>query len=589
MSGTPIQRYFISLGFQLEKAQLRNVDRQLLHTEKRFQRFGLNINKSLSKAFLNFKLPPLKIKAFDINQLALQKTTQQSLNRIGRLVEMPIMNFSIDQTKLNRQMQTSLQRAANQSKINIKSITGNSGGYGVHHVGGTHQAAFSRYASSTGLGTGLGIGSALSGYLAPSAMAYGAYRGYNALYSGNADAVSNRHAITNVVADPKASYAENTARGKKAYDYLYSESNRLGLDAKGQAEGYQKILASGQASGLSLEQSQRMFTQLSEHATVMHLDTQRQQRLNLSISQMLAKGTVMSEELKGQAGEASSTLPSYFAKAWAEHTKSNLKGAEAMGALMKAMERGEVKSAIALKALELAAKDAQPGLARSTSTSAAEANRARNIRSYSMNEASVAGVEDGFYRVNKAIATFAADLAPHAEQMAVGFAQYLGASADFSMGLRGLAKGIPGAKQDTIKAAQDMPWWYFSQANPVALTGVTAYKATNYIREKMAAPTTATEAGVDRFKALQESFSRPVGMLPLEDYKDSQQRAMRSAMPTSTTTNNTNTVTVDVGGIVVQAGDSANVEQLESKMEGVVTRVMNSAIGRTLQNYTQTE
>lgn len=299
MSGTPVARFFASLGLQIQKNDIKNVDRQLLHTERRFQRFGLNINKSLNKAFLNFKLPALKIKAFDINELALQKTTQQSLNRVGRLVEMPIMNFSIDQTKLNRQMQTSLQRAANQSKINIKSITGNSGGYGVHHVGGTHQAAFSRYASNNGVGMGLGVGSALSGYLAPSAMAYGAFRGYNALYSGNADAVSNRHAITNVVADPKASYKENTARGKSAYDYLYKESNRLGMDAKSQAEGYQKTLAAGQASGLSLEQSQKLFSNLSEHSTVMHLGTDKQNRLLYAMSQVLSKGQVMSEELKG--------------------------------------------------------------------------------------------------------------------------------------------------------------------------------------------------------------------------------------------------------------------------------------------------
>lgn len=293
-----------------------------------------------------------------------------------------------------------------------------------------------------------------------------------------------------------------------------------------------------------------------------------------------------------QIGESSPTLPSYFAKAWAQQTKSNLKGAEAMAALMKAMENGEVKSAVALKALELAAKDAQPGLARSTSTSAAEANRARNIRSYSMNEASVSGVEDGFYRVNKAISTFAADLAPHAETMAVGFAQYLGATADFTMGLRGLSKGIPGAKQDTINAAQGMPWWYFSQANPVALAGVTAYKATNYIRDKMTEPATATADGVSRFKGLQDALQQPMGMLPMESYKESSQRAMRSAMPSmggGSTVNNTPTFN-NVWNISSSAIDVPTLtKELEPSMRSVFKQQTESLIGATLQQYPRAE
>ncbi|MFY1051178.1 tape measure protein [Ectopseudomonas khazarica] len=586
---TPIASYFASIQFRIPQGEIRKVDKHLKGVEKQLTAFQKRINKQLT---LDIKLPAIKIKAFKIDELALQRNSQMSLNRVSRLLTLPINSFSINQEKLNRQVQTSMQRAANQAKIVTKTVTGNSGGYGVHHTGGyANSMGASRY-HGMHLGMGAGMGVALSHYLAPTAMAYGAYRGYNALYTGNADAVSNRHAITNVVSDPNASYEENTARGKQAFDYLYSESNRLGLDAKGQAEGYQKILASGQASGLSLEQSQRLFTQLSEHATVMHLDTQKQQRLGLSISQMLAKGQVMAEELKGQAGEASSTLPSYFAKAWAEQTKSNLKGAEAMGALMKAMERGEVKSAIALKALELAAKDAQPGLARSTQTSAAEANRARNTRSYTMNEASIAGVEDGFYRVNKAISTFAADLAPSAEAMAVDFAQYLGATADFTLGLRGLAKGIPGAKQDTMKAAGEMPWWYFAQMNPVAVAGVGAYNFGGYLRDKLNKPDavpTATQDGITRMQAFSNALSTPKGIFPLETYKENQENIMRSVMPSSGINNSTiNNSPVFHNTWNIQSS-AIDVDTLSRELEPSIKQVLTDSVKQAITHYPQLE
>jgi hypothetical protein len=478
----------------------------------------------------SFTLPELKVKKFTFDNLALQRSAQTSINQVSRLLVLPIKGFQINQDKLNRQVKTSLQRAANQARIITRTVTGNSGGYGAHNVGGSqhilppYQQHMLNNSGTSSMGLGMGIG-AMSRYLGPAVLGYAAMRGYSAFYNGNADAVSNRHSITNVVSDNNKSYSENQKAGKNAYDYLYSESNRLGLDAKDSAQGYAKVLASGQASGLSLETSQKLFTNLSEHSTVLHLDNVKQGRLLYAVGQILAKGQVMSEELKGQIGESSPTLPSYFAKAYAEQTKSNLKGAEAMGALMKAMEKGLVKSDIALRALELASIDAKPKLALSTTTSAAEANRARNVRSYTMNEASIHGVEDGLFRVNKAIRIFAEDLAPMSESMAISFAKSLGATADFTLGLRGMAKGIPGAKESTMKAANDMPWYDISQPlGPAVSVPIGAYKMTKWMMEEFKTPAPvispqAYQESAARFKTLGNTFAgstdKPLGMLPL--------------------------------------------------------------------------
>lgn len=569
-----ISSYYATVGFKLDLASVRAVDRAMLRQQRQMQRHVAQLKKMTDVAIKGFVLPPLTVKKFKFDNIALQRGAQMSLNQVSRLLELPIKNFYIDQTKLNRQVQTSLQRAANQARIVTKTVTGNSGGYGVHNVGGHAQntansfhAAQRQAYSNSGVGMGLGIGSALSGYLGPAVLGYGAMRGYNAYYQGNADAVSNRHLITNVVADPQGTKADNSARGKEAFDYLYSESNRLGLDAKMQAEGYAKIIAAGQASGLNLEDSQKMFSQLSEHATVMHLDQQKQARLLLALGQILAKGQVYSEELKGQIGESSPTLPAYFAKAWAQKTNSGFQGAEAMGALMKAMERGQVKSDVALQALALASRDAQPSLALSTQTSAAELNRARNIRSYTMNEASIQGVEDGLFRVNRAIRVFSEDLSPYAEQAATAFGQYLGATADFTLGLRGLAKGIPSSKSETIEAAKEMPWWYFSQANPATLVGVSAYKAASYARDRFQHPDTTQE----------------VQQLQRQD----QLQRLSLLAPSS---NNVAPVFQNTWNISTTAGNADELaEQLAPHMERVFSKQAEQLTGLALLSFPQTE
>jgi hypothetical protein len=313
--------------------------------------------------------------------------------------------------------------------------------------------------------------------LGPAAIAYGAWSGGAALYRGNKTAVSNRNFITNVSGTAGNTEEQNQAAGKQSFEYLYSEANRLGLNAKEQAEPYGKLLAAAQASGASLPAAQKMFSQLSEHGATMHLDAVGQKRMVKALGDVFSKGQVYAEELKGQMGDASPTFPSYVAQAWAEKTKSGLTGAKAMGALQKDMSDSKVGSDIMYRALEIASEKAQPSLARSTSTSQAEENRIANIASYSLNEASVAGLEDGFYRMNKAIKVFAEDLAPMSESMMTSFGQTLGATSDFILGLRQLSKGDTVGGMQTIKDnAGGLPAGYLASLNPVTLAAYGGYK-----------------------------------------------------------------------------------------------------------------
>lgn len=602
MSGTSIANYFATLSFKTDLRSVRQLDQSLNQASKRIDAFSKLSSKKLTTAFAKFALPQLKVSSVTLDSLKVQKSLQSDLSKVAKLLSLDITSsIYINQEKLNRQVQTSMQRAANSAKIVTKTVTGNSGGHGVYHVGGSPNSIggigsisprqskqFSNYGAA-GAGAAGGMLAAAGGLFAPSAVGYAAWSGSRKLYDANAQAVSNRHLIANVVADPKASPATNKKAGVAAFDYLYSESNRLGLNAQDQAEGYGKVLASGQASGLSLKDSQKLFTNLSEHSVALHLDNQKQNRLLYASGQALSKGTLYSEEIFGQIGEASPLLPSYVAKAWAEQSKSNLKGAEAMAALRKSMEQGQVKSAVLLRALELAAIDAKPGLKLSTSTSAAEANRTKNTMSYSMNDASVAGVEDGFWRMNRAISVFTKDLAPHGEAAAVSFSQYLGNMADFTLSLRGLAKNIPGSKQQVLDTATKLPHSYITRAfagGPASLAVDLGKMSYNVTTDYMKGSTHATQGGIDRMKGLRESFSMPQGVMPITGQKQGMLDAMAGQYQKAITNNNS--VNVNVGGITVQANGMSGPE-VEESMAATAKRVFTGVMGEVMQNFGQKE
>ena len=252
-----------------------------------------------------------------------------------------------------------------------------------------------------------------------------------------------------------------------------------------------------------------------------------------------------------------------------------------MGALLKAMEKGQVKSDIMLRALELASISAKPGLALSTQTSQAEANRIANTRSFVMNEASIQGVEDGFYRVNKAIGVFAKDLAPHAEKMAVSFAQSLGAFADFSLGIRGIAKGEAGSKSATWKAAQELPYGYLSQMNPVTAAAFWSYKG-------------AKALGIGE---KEYNFAQPSPLIPVKkDWENRasqiKENAINSLMGGSSSTVNTSSVSVAPGAFVIHtsATDAESLaRELEPHINSIFDRSAQNLMGAALLQFGQKE
>lgn len=117
--------------------------------------------------------------------------------------------------------------------------------------------------------------------------------------------------------------------------FLADVSKRLGLDLMGATKGFQQILAAATGAGLSGNQTREIFEGVATAARVMGKSAADQEGIFLALSQMLSKGTVQAEELRGQIGER---LPGAF----------NL-AAKSIGVttmeLNKMLEQGQVLSA----------------------------------------------------------------------------------------------------------------------------------------------------------------------------------------------------------------------------------------------------
>lgn len=95
-------------------------------------------------------------------------------------------------------------------------------------------------------------------------------------------------------------------------DYAAKLSNRLGLELVGTTQAYGKIQAAARGTALEGKATRDIFTAIASASSVMGLSADEQSGALLAVSQMMSKGTISAEELRGQLGER---LPGAFATA----------------------------------------------------------------------------------------------------------------------------------------------------------------------------------------------------------------------------------------------------------------------------------
>lgn len=91
--------------------------------------------------------------------------------------------------------------------------------------------------------------------------------------------------------------------GAKNIQFLNEQVDRLGLDINAAYKGYKTFSGAMMGTNLAGEQGNKIFRQVSEAATVMGLSGEQSEGAFLALGQMMSKGTVSAEELRGQLGE----------------------------------------------------------------------------------------------------------------------------------------------------------------------------------------------------------------------------------------------------------------------------------------------
>lgn len=144
----------------------------------------------------------------------------------------------------------------------------------------------------------------------------------------------------------KAITGSAEAAGKEI-DFLRQTSDDLGLNFRSSADAYKQLAAAARGTALEGKETREIFLGISEAATVLGLSADNTSGALRAISQMMSKGSVQAEELRGQLGER---LPGAFPLA-----------AKAMGVttqeLDKMLKRGQVAATDLLPKLAQALHD----------------------------------------------------------------------------------------------------------------------------------------------------------------------------------------------------------------------------------------
>lgn len=343
-----VSKYTVSVGFSFPKSEIRKVDFQLKALEKRFQTFGKGLANSFAKTLT---LPELKVKKLSLDSLGAQRTLQTDMNRIGRLLTVPIGNVHIDQARINKQLQGVMTRAASAARINIRSIQGSSGGANIHypsHLGVPR--GFDAFgggfggASAAGFLPRLGpIGGAVAGVAAGAA--YGVSK-INDARKETATREGQRLQLETAVGGSRER-RESFTKG------FFDLSNDLGISAESQITAYSRFLKQAQSSGMTANEGFDLFKNVATATRGNGGDQQSIERQAYALQQMLGVGYLRGEELNQQLADSNPAIKKFIMQAFAERTGK--KGTEAF---LDALSNREVSVQDVLKGYEKSAKEA---------------------------------------------------------------------------------------------------------------------------------------------------------------------------------------------------------------------------------------
>lgn len=131
--------------------------------------------------------------------------------------------------------------------------------------------------------------------------------------------------------------SDSSEEAGKRMAFVRDQSYRLGLSLKEASQGYVQMAVSADGV-LSKTQNDDLFKGFSEYATALQVDPVKFQRGITAIGQMMGKGQIMAEELKGQLAEGIPGALQVFVKASREAFNDNTIDVEKLMDMMKNSE-----------------------------------------------------------------------------------------------------------------------------------------------------------------------------------------------------------------------------------------------------------
>lgn len=187
-----------------------------------------------------------------------------------------------------------------------------------------------RFANSSR--TALGFVQRLKGQIIALSAAYVGLNGAVELFNKTIQAGKDGQVLkirTEVLAD---GWADTSA--KELEQYFKGTAERMGLELKGVVQDASKLFVAAKENGFSVKDAQFIYEQFSGLGQLMGADAETQQGITKALSDMLSKGSIQAEELKGQLGDRLPQAMALFSKATGQSTAQ----------LLKMMEQGKLTS-----------------------------------------------------------------------------------------------------------------------------------------------------------------------------------------------------------------------------------------------------
>jgi len=271
---------------------------------------------------------------FKVNKKDLDKLQKQLSNlkkQIKSLQRGSSINIAVNHKSLDtaRKQLSAINREL--TKVHSKTVNVKVNRTGNGHTNGTSMGA------SKSVFKGAAAGSAAGSQLGQ----FGPGVGAAGLAAFGGASIFQTTAKLDAIKNALGASAGGAAEGAKQFEWLEGVTDRIGINFLDNARSYQNFLAASNAVGFSTNNAQDAFTATASAARVLGLSAADTNGAMRAMTQILSKGTVQAEELRGQLGERVPGAVGMMAKAVAEmQGKTEVTVAE----LGKMLEQGEIIS-----------------------------------------------------------------------------------------------------------------------------------------------------------------------------------------------------------------------------------------------------